>query len=259
MQNIDPVLLLEPAAYIGISVGLVLYWRAKRSFVGIVLLFSFIAYAGAIALKEVVQAYTFAGVTSEFGSAGWEAGVYFGAQTSIFEVGLAYLVARYAVSRKLIGGADAEAYGISLAFWENGILLGALTLLNLIASYVLIAEGLIPASVYQTLVTSTPSLFYPPRQLAVPIALGVLERISSLMAHFAWGYLCILAACMRKKTYLAVAVPMGLIDATVPFAQDVPLWEYEGLLFALCLGLLLLAWRITRSARASGYAAAPKS
>ncbi len=125
MQNIDPVLLLEPAAYIAISVGLILYWRAKRSFAGIVLLFSLIAYAGAIALKEVFQAYTYGGVTSEFGSVSWETGVYFGAQTSVFEVGLAYLVARYAVSRKMMAGADAEAYGISLAFWENGILLGA--------------------------------------------------------------------------------------------------------------------------------------
>jgi hypothetical protein len=257
MQNIDPVLLLQPVIVIAISVGLIVYWRLRRRFAAIVLLFSFIAYAGAIALKEVIQAYTYGDVTTAFGPVSWQTGLYFGAQTSLLEVGLAYLVARYAVSRKKMGGADAEAYGISLGFWENGVLLGALSLFSLAADYLLIAEGLIPASVYQTIVASDPSLFYTPQQLAFPLALGVLERISSLLSHFAWGYLCVLAAYLHKRVYVLIALPMGLLDVLVPFAQEIPLWEFEGLIFALALGSLLVAWKVTEADRRSGYALAP--
>ncbi|MGA2199949.1 MAG: YhfC family glutamic-type intramembrane protease [Nitrososphaerales archaeon] len=257
MQNIDPFLFIEPVVFIAISAGLILYWRLKRRFVAIVLLFSFIAYAGAIALKEIVQAFTAGGVTAAFGSASWQTGVYYGVQTSVFEVGLTYLVARYAISRKMMEGADGEAYGISLAFWENGVLLGALTLFNLVTTYFLIAGGLIPASVYQTIVNSEPSVFYSPQQLALPMAFGVLERISSLLAHFSWGYLCVLAVYMRRRAYFLVALPMGLLDVTVPFAQEIPLWEYETLIFAISLGFFLVAWTITRGARRSGYAIPP--
>ena len=257
MQNLDPVLLLQPAIYILISAGLVVYWRLRRRLAVIVLVLSFLAYAGAIALKEIVQTFTLGAVTSAFGTVSWETGLYFGAQTSFFEVGLAYLVAMYAVSRKQIAAVDAEAYGISLAFWENGILLGALALFDLVVAYLLIAEGLIPASLYQSMVTSNPSLFYPPQQLVSPIAFGVLERISSLLAHFAWGYLCVIAAYMRRRTYFLVALPMGLLDALVPFDQEVPLWVFELVVFALSLGFFLVAWRVTAGARRTGFAVAP--
>ena len=257
MQNIDPVLFLQPAAVIAISVGLTVYWRRRRRFAGVVLVLSLIAYAGAIAIKGVVQSFSAAAVTSAFGSASLQTGLYYGVQTSVFEVGLAYLVARYAVSRKMIEGADAEAYGISLAFWENAVLLGALTLLNLAANYLLIADGLMPASVYQTIVNSNPSLFYPPQQLVIPMAFGILERMSSLMAHLAWGYLCVIAAVTRKRTYLAVALPMGLLDVLVPLAQNVPLWEFEAIVFLLSVGFLSVAWTITSAERASGYAPPP--
>ena len=198
-------------------------------------------------------------MTGTFGYASWQTGLYLGAQTSVFEVGLAYLVARYAVSRGKMIGADGEAYGISLAFWENGVLLGALTLFSLAADYFLIAGGLLPTSVYQALVSSDPSLFYTPRQLAFPLALGVLERVSSLLSHFAWGYLCVLAAYLHKRVYLLIALPMGLLDVLVPFAQEVPLWEFEGLLFLFSLGSLLVAWKVTQKDRRAGYAmVAPK-
>ncbi len=257
MQNIDPALLIQPAVVIAFSAGLVVYWRKRRRLVSSVLLFSLIAYAGAIGLKEVVQTYTYGPVVAAFGSASVQTGLYFGLQTCFFEVGLAYLVARYAVSKKQMVAADGEAYGISLAFWENGVLLGALSLVNLIGTYLLIANGLLPASVYQTIVTSSPSLFYPPSQLAFPMALGILERVSSLLAHFSWGYLCVLAAYLRKRIYLYVALPMGLLDALVPFAQDVPTWVFEGVIFLLSLGFFVLAWSITGADRRSGYALNP--
>jgi hypothetical protein len=249
MQNIDPVLFVQPVVVIALSAGLIVYWRFRRRFAGSVLLFSLIAYAGAIALKELVQIPTYGAISSTFGSASIETGIYFGVQTSLFEVGLAYLVARYAVSRRSMGAEDAESYGISLAFWENGVLLGALTLLNLGVSYFLIADGLLPASVYQTMVSSNPSLFYPPQQLLGPVALGIVERASSLLAHFAWGYLCVLAAVTRKRRYLLIALPMGLVDALVPLAVYVRLWELEAIVFALSLCFLIVALTVSRGDR----------
>ena len=53
-----------------------------------------------------------------------EVGAYFGLQTVFFEVGGAYLVARYLVSRGTLRADDAEGFGVSLALWENGMLLG---------------------------------------------------------------------------------------------------------------------------------------
>lgn len=249
MQNIDPLLVVEPVIFVLLSVGAVLYWRLRRKFAAAVLLYSLIAYATAIALKEVVQYFTANAVFAEFGYSSWETGLYFGLQTSFFEVGLAYLIARHAVSRKRMDASDAEGYGIGLGFWENGILLGALSFLNLLLTYLLIAGNLLPQSVYQTLVSSEPSLFLPPQQLAFPIALATLERFSSLLAHLAWGYLCVLAAALRKPKLFYIALPMGLLDFLVPFAPEVPAWVFELVVFLLSLGFVLVALRATRSFR----------
>jgi len=249
MQDFDPVLLLAPVIFIALGAGLVIYWRFERKLTGMVLFLSLIAYAGAIAIKEVVQAFTANGVTADFGSVSWQTGVYYGLQTCFFEVGLAYLVARYAVARKQMDAADAEGYGVSLAFWENAILLGALSLVNLTATYVVIYEGLLPESIYQNLVSSSPAIFYPPQQLALPIALATLERVSSFLAHLSWGYLCVLSAVFRKPLFMAVALPMGMIDALVPFAQELPVWEFELIIFSLSLACLIAALVATRSVR----------
>ena len=251
MQNIDPFLLLEPLLFIAVGVIPVVYWRLKKRFAGVVLLLSLIAYAGAIAAKEVIQYYTVNSVIADFGSVSWQTGIYFGLQTSFLEVGLAYVVAVYAVRRKLVSAMDAESYGVSLGFWENAIVLGALILLNLASTYVLIAENLLPQSVYQTLLASEPSVFYPPQQLAVPIALGTLERFSSFLDHLAWGYLCVMSVCYKRPSYLVVALPMGLLDALVPFAPTVPAWEFELLIFALSLGFVAVARVVTRGDRLS--------
>ena len=249
MENIDPVLILEPVAFMAFGAGTVLYWRRKRRLAGTVLLLSLIAYAGAIALKEVIQYFTFNPFSDYFGYVSWQTGLYFGLQTSFFEVGLAYLVARYAVGRKYMGAPDAEGYGVSLAFWENAILLGALTFLNLVATYVIISAGLLPQSVYQTLVADNPSVFYSPQQLAVPIAFAILERVSSFLAHFAWGYLTVLGAALRKPVYVLVALPMGLIDALVPFLGNFALWQSEAMILALSLVCLFVALFATRGYR----------
>lgn len=249
MQDFNPVILIEPVLFIAVGAVPVAYWRLRRKLAGTMLLFSLMAYAGAIALKEVVQAFTLNSVTVQYGAVSWQTGLYYGLQTCFFEVGLAYLVARYAVARKMMDASDAEGYGVSLGFWENAILIGALALVNITATYVMIAEGLLPQSIYQTLVSSSPGLFYPTSQLAPLIALATLERVSSFLAHFAWGYLCVLSVCLKKPVYLAIALPMGLLDALVPFAQELPLWEFEGIIFALSLGFFVVSRVVTRSAR----------
>jgi hypothetical protein len=70
-----------------------LYWYVKRRFHPIVFLYSLIAYAVAIALKYAVQIPTIDAVTSYFGTNSVGLGVYYGLQTVVFEVGLAFLVA----------------------------------------------------------------------------------------------------------------------------------------------------------------------
>src|SRR5579862_1122734 len=100
MQNIDPLYILEPVVVIVISVGLILYWRKTRSFSRYALIYSLVAYAGAIAAKVIIQLFTAVSVVSAFGQVSIATGIYYGIQTSLFEVGGAFLVAKYAVSKK---------------------------------------------------------------------------------------------------------------------------------------------------------------
>lgn len=249
MQNIDLAVLLGPLVYVGLSAGLITYWKYRRRFTAAVLFLSAVAYFAAIGLKILFQNFTYGWINSTFGAASLATGLYFGLQTSLFEIGLAYAVARIAVHRGMTNARDAEGYGIGLAFWENGILLGALSFFNLTVTFLIIANGLMPQAEYQSLVNAEPSLFYSPSAILFPTALGILERISSLLVHFSWGYLCILSAYLRKRNYLLLAFPMGLIDALVPFASQVPLWVFEASLFLISLGILTLTWKVTEKER----------
>src|SRR5208283_3554811 len=80
-------------------------------------------------------------VTNYFGSQSVWLGVYFGLQTVFFEVGLAYLVVWYVVSHGMLEKKDAEAYGAGLAFWENAVLLGILSLISLVAYYSILSSN----------------------------------------------------------------------------------------------------------------------
>ncbi|MGD0644175.1 MAG: hypothetical protein ABSA75_04650 [Candidatus Bathyarchaeia archaeon] len=66
MQNIDPLFMLQPAAVIIIASALLLYWYRKRHFHPMVLVYSLVAYAVAIALKDAVQIPTLPMVTNYF-------------------------------------------------------------------------------------------------------------------------------------------------------------------------------------------------
>ena len=252
MQNIDPVYFLIPVIVIAFSVGLVLYWHRKKCFTRQVLLYSFVAYTAAIALKYVIQIPTIGPFENAFGAGNLVAlGAYFGIQTMVLEVGGAYVVARYAAKRRKISRRDAGAYGLSLALWENAGYFGGLTLLNYISYYAVLSTGTNSVSelVYNALLKSSPGLFLPPSQALPDIGFAILERVSSLFAHLAWGALVVLAVVYRRKILLAIALPMGLIDFLVPFAGTLGTAAFELLIFVISVGFLLVTVAVARWAR----------
>jgi hypothetical protein len=243
--QIDPIYLLQPAAAFALSLGVLVYWRNRNGFRGIVFLLSFGAYWLAIALKEVVQYATYDKVVATLGYASIGTGLYFGLQTAFFAVGIAYLLARYAVRSRDATARDAVAYGIGLSFWENGVLLGCLALFDLAVIYLVLSMG---GSLAATVASQLPSAYFASGTVALQnVALGTLERVSSMMVHVAWGLLCVLSAATGKKRFLAVALPMGLIDAAVPFAGQVSTEVFEAALFSVSLVCMGVAWRALRS------------
>lgn len=250
MQNIDPLYILEPVVVIALSAGLIIYWRfSGRKFTRYDLLFALVAYAGAILLKVIVQLLTVNAVESAFGSVSVATGLYYGLQTVFFEVGGAYVVARYAVSRQRFSEKDAAPYGISLAFWENGIYLGLFSLISVVSIYAVLATG--PAGtaqqVYNALQTGQASLFYPPSKALPLVGFGIMERISSIIDHCSWGFLCVVAAIYRRSKYLAIALPMGMTDFLVPYASVLGLASFELIIFLFALICLFAALYVARS------------
>ena len=258
VQNIDPLYFLQPIITIALSAALVIYWNRKRSFTRAVFVLSLVAYAGAIAVKVVLQAMTFGAFLARFGANPIALGVYFGVQTVFFEVGAAYLVATWAVARGKFTAKDAEGYGLGLAFWENAGYLGVLGLFSLLSLYLTLAFGGPTAQeFYSNLIKVRPDLFYPAAQVLPLVGYGTLERLSSLLFHFSWGYLCLLAAYVRTRRYFLLALPMGLVDFLVPFAGSLGILVFESLIFALGLGCLGLALLVTKSLRQNSGGANP--
>ena len=254
MQEIDPLWLLYPTIVVTVSFGLVVLWHRRHKFAWAVLIYAFVAYAGAIAAKDVLQLLTYDPLKAAVSGNPFPLGIYFGIQTVVFEVGGAYFVASYAVRRKRLGEGDAVAYGMGLSLWENGVLLGILPLINLVSYYAILSSGSssLGQLVYNALLSSQPSLFDPPLEALRLAGLAVLERISSMLLHISWGWLTLLAAFYGRPRYLAVALPMGLIDALVPFANDIGIVAFEAIIFvisAIALGAaILIASRVRSNA-----------
>ena len=224
-----------------------LYWHRKRRFHTTVFLYSLVAYGSAIALKYAVQLPTIGAVTSYFGAHSLGLGLYYGLQTVFFEVGFAFLVACFATSRCKLEKKDAEAYGSGLAFWENAVLLGILPLINLISYYSILSTNTsLAQTLFDQLNTAAPGLFAPATEALSSVALGVMERISSILVHMAWGYLCFLAAYLNKRRLLLIAMPMGFIDFLVPFAQNA-IVAFEAVFFTLSVFCIIAAWYFSRN------------
>jgi len=250
MQNINLLYLLQPIIVILISSVLLFYWHRKRHFSWKVLLFSLPAYAGAIALKIVVQAPTIEYVRA----AGPVAlGAYFGLQTAIFETGLAFLVAWIVIHYRELGKKDSEGYASGFAFWENAGLLGVIAIINFCSMYFALSSNTPFAQpLFEQLMTNSPELFASNTEVLCSVAIGTFERMTSLIAHFACGYLCFMAAYHRKPRLFLLALPtMGIVDALIPFIGDslrsVMIFELGA--FALSVMFLLIAWYATKGLR----------
>jgi hypothetical protein len=250
LQNIDPLYFLQPIVTIAFSAGVVSYWWRKRTFTRAAFVYSLLAYAGAIAVKVAVQVLTYTTFLARFGDNPAALGAYFGIQTVLLEVGGAFLVATWAVSRGKLSTKDAEGYGLGLAFWENAGYLGALGLFTLVPIYLALAcAGPVSQEVYSSLISARPDLFYPPSQALPLVGCGMLERVTSLLLHVSWGYLCLLAASMHRRQYFLLALPMGLVDFFVPFAGSLDILMFESFLFVLGLGSLGLTLLVTKDVR----------
>ena len=246
MQNINPLFAISPIIVIIISSALLVYWYRKRHFQWTVLVFSLAAYAGAIGLKYAVQIPTINLVKD---SGPFVLGAYYGLQTVAFEVGLAFFVALIAVRYRELGGKDGEGYGAGLGFWENAGLLGILPLINYVAYFsILSSNSTLSQQLYDQLIANAPQLFSSNQAALGLVALGVIERVSSLIVHFAWGYLCFMAAYHRKPRLFLIALPMGLIDFFVPFAANSVIL-FEVLFMALAMVSVLVAWYVTKNLR----------
>lgn len=248
MQNINPIFILQPILTILIPVALMIYWHRKRRFHINVWLYSLAAYAIAIALKYAVQIPT--AVFFEEASP-YVAGLYVGLQTVLFEVGLAYLFARFAINRGKMTRQDTEAYGSGLGFWESVGFIGILGLINTVSIYALLSNGgTLAETVYTQLMEVQPELFASDATALALVGLGVLERISSLLIHLAWGYLCFMAVFYRKNILFTIVLPMGMIDFLVLFApSEIIISElalFEAVVFALAVASVLVAWFATK-------------
>ena len=247
MQNIDLLFIIEPAIVIAFSVGTVLYWHRKHGFGRAVLGFSLLAYGGAIGLKVILQYLTAPLFLAASHASLWLLGLYIGLQTVVFEVGGAFLVVRFAISRGKMKQRDAGAYGLGLAFWENAVLLGVIALLSAISYFIVISQGGQAAeSMYMLLSTTQPQLFYPPQSALPLVGWGLLERVSSLMVHLSWGYLCVTAAAQHKREVLFLALPMGFVDFLVPFVQILTVPLFEIIVFMLTSICVFVAVYFTR-------------
>jgi hypothetical protein len=260
MQNIDILFVLQPVIVIIICSTLLVYWYRKRHFHASVLLYSLIAYAVAIALKYAVQLPTISYALGYFGEHSIGLGVYYGLQTLFFEVGLAYLFARYAVLHGKIEKKDSEGYGSGLAFWENAGLLGVLSLINLVSYYAILSTNTsLAQTLYDTLNTNAPALFAPASQALKSVAIGTVERVSSILFHIAWGYLCVMSVVYKRKLLFLIALPMGFVDFLVPFAIPGNLLVVEAIIFVLSVLSVIVAWYATKRVREESENAAVQS
>jgi len=59
--------------------------------------------------------------------------------------------------------------------------------------------------------TTQPELFDTSSVALSHVGLAVFERVSSLLVNFAWVLLCVFVVVVKKKRFLLLALPMGLL------------------------------------------------
>lgn len=247
-ENINAIVILSPTASLAISLSLLVYMvrvgRLGRAVFGYAMVAYFIAIGGKIVLQSFTSHYT----TPSPDFSNTLLGLYYGLQTSFFEIGFAYLFAMI-ITRRGYNVRYAGGYGISLSFAENGLLLGLFSLIQLVSIYMIIFLGIDPLSnmLSEELRKRNPELFLSTTEILPLVGLSIVERISSILAHYSWGVLVFLAAVMRRPRYFAIAFPMGFIDSLVPFSRIAGLYLVELIVFILALSFLLIAKTIYKS------------
>lgn len=153
----------------------------------------------------------------------------YGVLTAVLEIGLAYLFVRFYKGE--FRPWKGWAYGSYLAFFENAIYIGILSLFTLLA--------------YQFLVSGTPGQDpYSADYLLTSIPVGF-ERLTSFVAHAVWGYIAFFAAAKKKPFYVLLALPLASIDSVAAWwdlthAISYPLLITILLLFVIALSATLL-------------------
>ncbi len=253
IPNINPVYFLEPLSSIGIVLALLIIYR-KKGLTSAVFFLAALSYFAAIAAKSVLQYFTFPWMENLFGYTSIPTALYFGSQTAVFEVIGAYLVARHWKGH--LKQRNAESYGLSLAFMENAILVGGIALINLTANYFVIASG--PQSLAQyvhgQLMASSPALFYGTLQALPIIGYSVLERLSSLIVHFSWGFLVVTSVSTGRLRYLIMAIPFGFVDSLVPYSSIMGVPVFEATVFIISLVALAIALAVRKKVRGKSVA-----
>ena len=208
IPQINPLSLLWPLITIIIGTLPILILKVNAKVFGVAAISYFIAIALKIVIQELTLNYI---IIYPY----YIQGLYYGGQTAIFEIGLAFL---FAVIFKIDKPID---FGVSLAFWENAIFLGFLsgiTLPDVLISYYLIASNA-PASkiIYESFKNTV--LYLGNNQLLEYMLYHTFDRLSSLFAHGAWGSMASLYFIRRKKSYFIIMI-LGFIDFMVPLFNE---------------------------------------
>ncbi|BDC19487.1 hypothetical protein [Acidianus sp. HS-5] len=179
-------------ALIALIIGIVPLFLVKRDLK--ILLIAGGAYFSAIITKEIVQV----SFLHFFQTPQIQTYLAYGILTAVTEPGFAYLFVRFVKQ-------NPQTYGVSLAFWENGFLVGLLGIVSAIA---------LPANYNLTLIS--PLLNEP---LAVVITGRIMDRLSSLFLHYAWGVSAYLSFWKKDAKFILTIAPLGFIDSLTAYVD----------------------------------------
>ncbi|MBB5254411.1 hypothetical protein [Sulfurisphaera ohwakuensis] len=185
-------------ALISFIIGVIPLFLVKRNF--LILMIAAAAYFSAIFSKTIIQLF----FLNFFQTPQLLTYLVYGLLTAITEPGFAYLFVRYTNKHP-------QTYGVSLAFWENGVLVGLIPMLE--------------------------SVFLPNENLPMLmlIAVKIMDRSSSLLVHYSWGVCAYLSYWKKDIKYLLSVAPLGFVDSLTAYVHLT-----HGNLFTASLPTLIL-------------------
>ncbi|AHC52621.1 hypothetical protein SUSAZ_09440 [Sulfolobus acidocaldarius SUSAZ] len=201
----NTISLLYPLISIIIGVIPVLVFKKSVYLLGI----AAASYFTAIILKEIIQ-LSFRGF---FTTPSLPTYLSYGILTTVLEPGFAYLY--LVLTKAKVNGQLGLSYGSYLAFYENAIFLGLLSLSN----YLILSVPFSPLS----------------------FALYGLERTSSFILHLFWGFASALSVSKKDIKYLFISMPYGMTDSFVAYydlSHSISLVLTELILFIVSISSL---------------------